>query len=64
MVANNSILELAKQYLTFLKVAYITFEQFMNRLQALLDIVDYTTIDCEYTRIKLLNIRSNAYKYR
>ena len=64
MIRNNDVLALAKNYLTFLKVGYITYEQFLNRIYTLIDLIDYSTTDSDSYRMKLLNIKLKGAKYR
>lgn len=64
MIRNNDVIALAKNYLTFLKVGYITYEQFLNRIYTLIDLIDYSSIDVEKYRMKLLNIKLKGAKYR
>lgn len=64
MIRNNDVIALAKNYLTFLKVGYITYEQFLNRIYTLIDLIDYSSIDADSYRVKLFNIKLKGNKYR
>ena len=64
MIRNNDVIALAKNYLTFLKVGYITYEQFLNRIYTLIDLIDYSSIDADGYRVKLFNIKLKGNKYR
>lgn len=63
MIRNDSLINLAKNYLTMLKIGYITYEQFLNRIYTLIDLIDYSSNEVEYFRIKLLNIKLKGAKY-
>ena len=40
MIRNTALIALANRYLEFLKIGYITYEQFMNRMQSLIDLMN------------------------
>ena len=64
MIINNSLIALARNYLTRLKWGYITYEQFLNRIYTLIDLIEYSNNEVEYYRVKLLNIKLKGAKYR
>lgn len=64
MIDNNALVVVAKRYYTFLKVGYITFAQFLTRIDTLIDLLDYSANDISIVRNKLINIRLKGNKYR
>ena len=66
MMYNLELINLANQYLTFLKVDIITFEQFSTKMAVLLDVNDYNRDDRDrrFIRDMLITKLENGRKWK